>query len=518
MKTIKIIVLVLAILMAFSVIAWADDLVWTMKPSDVSVITSMREQPYLDNFGLLIEDNNKAKLIDKNGNAIFDFDYSADYRPLSKDHLIVFRGYKYGVIDKNGKELIPCDKYDVLTRLNDSLLAAYICQDSSAYILEYDCGIIDVNGKVVVKFIYEDLSVINGEFISAKKDGKYGVINKSGKTVIPFKYDAHFEFVNENYLVSTPLEDKTPSVITDLKGKILLSDNKIKNVYSAFDGNFSVAYRNSESRYAIGEIKILNKNFKEVNTKGFTIEALNDSAYIAVNSDGKSAIVDKSFNNITDFVYDGLLKIDSNLILANIGGEYFHINAKGETLTAFSGYEFVSFLCDGYYRVGKKLENTFDDVYGIADKDGNLLVEMNYRNVKYIGKGVFLFETRSRRTGIATLGTGDKVNDYVDGLVLRIDQKEAKVFGKDAITDVTPIIRNGSTMLPVRFVAENLGAKVGWDGDKRQVTITPADPGAGVIVLTIDSKEAKFGRYGTYETLNMAPFIEQGRTYTPSDL
>ena len=38
--------------------------------------------------------------------------------------------------------------------------------------------------------------------------------------------------------------------------------------------------------------------------------------------------------------------------------------------------------------------------------------------------------------------------------------------------DVKPIIINDRTMLPLRFVAESLGCKVGWDPDTRTITIT----------------------------------------------
>ncbi|HOL83542.1 MAG TPA: copper amine oxidase N-terminal domain-containing protein [Caldisericia bacterium] len=37
---------------------------------------------------------------------------------------------------------------------------------------------------------------------------------------------------------------------------------------------------------------------------------------------------------------------------------------------------------------------------------------------------------------------------------------------------VVPMIISGRTMLPVRFVAENLGCKVDWDQDTKTVTIT----------------------------------------------
>lgn len=517
MKALRRILMALLILVTLGLSVSAADLVWTMKPQKMSLAIRMTEYEYLDNFGFLVEENNRYKLIDKSGKAIMDFPYASDYKVLNEDCLIVYKSGKYGVIDKTGKELIPTDKYDVLKRVDDDLLVAGICQNPGGYILNYKYGLVDKNGKEIIGFNYEELAPINEELISAKKDGKYGVINKSGKTVLSFKYGDTFNLINENYMVSTPFSGDTPSVITDLKGKVLLSDKNVKYVYGDFDGNFRVVYRDPSSPYAIGEIKILNAKMKTVDTKGLTISPLNSTSLIAVNSSGKSGIVDKTFKTVVAFDYDVLTRIDDELIWAMKGSESIYINSKGERLSAFDGYKSVSFLTDGYYIIGKAFEGGFYDetVYGIADKNGNVVLNPEYASVRYIGKGVIALETRSRRMGIAAFGEGERVADYIDGLVLTIDKNEAKVFGADARTDVTPIIRNGSTMLPARFVAENLGAKVDWDNDKRQVIITPADPGAGIIVLTIDSKEARYGMYGVYETLNMAPFIEQGRTYTP---
>lgn len=46
------------------------------------------------------------------------------------------------------------------------------------------------------------------------------------------------------------------------------------------------------------------------------------------------------------------------------------------------------------------------------------------------------------------------------------------MFGKTKSNDVAPKIVNGRTMLPARFVAENLGAVVAWNEADKTVTIT----------------------------------------------
>ena len=58
-----------------------------------------------------------------------------------------------------------------------------------------------------------------------------------------------------------------------------------------------------------------------------------------------------------------------------------------------------------------------------------------------------------------------------DVFTLSIGSNSASVFGTPKESDVAPLIRNGRTMLPARFVAENLGATVSWDGVNQIVTI-----------------------------------------------
>ncbi|NLB18767.1 MAG: copper amine oxidase, partial [Syntrophomonadaceae bacterium] len=48
----------------------------------------------------------------------------------------------------------------------------------------------------------------------------------------------------------------------------------------------------------------------------------------------------------------------------------------------------------------------------------------------------------------------------------------ALVNGKEVLLDVQPIIKEGRTLVPLRFVSTALGADVDWDGVKETVTIT----------------------------------------------
>lgn len=67
-------------------------------------------------------------------------------------------------------------------------------------------------------------------------------------------------------------------------------------------------------------------------------------------------------------------------------------------------------------------------------------------------------------------------------LVLWVDSTRVLVNGREATIDVPALVRSGRTFVPVRFVAEQLGAVVEWDGVQVKVTrpkpdvTAPAEP------------------------------------------
>jgi len=82
--------------------------------------------------------------------------------------------------------------------------------------------------------------------------------------------------------------------------------------------------------------------------------------------------------------------------------------------------------------------------------------------------------------------------------------------------DTAPIIRESRTLLPIRFVAEPLGATVGWDGAEQKVTVSL---GTRTIELWIGNNRARVNggyQYIDPANLNVVPIIvPPGRTMLP---
>lgn len=95
-------------------------------------------------------------------------------------------------------------------------------------------------------------------------------------------------------------------------------------------------------------------------------------------------------------------------------------------------------------------------------------------------------------------------------IILTIGQKEALVNGETISNDVAPKIVNERTMLPIRFIAEKLGAKVEWVGETRTVIVELNDIKISLVIgesfATVNDEEIE---------LDSPSFIEDGRTFLP---
>jgi len=117
-------------------------------------------------------------------------------------------------------------------------------------------------------------------------------------------------------------------------------------------------------------------------------------------------------------------------------------------------------------------------------------------------------ESEEDNTEITVEDTKDNSNKQ---FILTIGKKDAIVFGTFKENDVAPMIKNGRTMLPARFVAENLGAEVIWNSNEPKNIIVRKDDTE--IVMEIGSTLAYVN--GEKAELDSPPFIENDRTYTP---
>lgn len=114
--------------------------------------------------------------------------------------------------------------------------------------------------------------------------------------------------------------------------------------------------------------------------------------------------------------------------------------------------------------------------------------------------------------------TSDTDNAGSDGsgtadnrIILTIGDTTLIVFGKSQEMDVAPQIVNNRAMLPARFIAEAMGAKVTWTEEEPNKVLIEKDDIE--IIIYIGSETAYVN--GEAKTLDSTAFLENDRTFTP---
>ena len=108
-------------------------------------------------------------------------------------------------------------------------------------------------------------------------------------------------------------------------------------------------------------------------------------------------------------------------------------------------------------------------------------------------------------TSVLAQGRQNRAVDEIQTQSLMVD-------GRAVETDVRPRNRNGTIMVPIRFMAEYLGARVDWLPESKSVRILREKP-SREIVMQVGSHEAQMN--GAARTLEQAPIIHQDRTLIP---
>ena len=243
-------------------------------------------------------------------------------------------------------------------------------------------GYIDKKGNVIIDFIYENAGDFSEGLAPVKKDGKAGYINTKGEVVVDFKYRSTYSFSN-GYGV---IRDGTYYGVIDKQGNTIIEPNKymanivpLSNdlfyVDGGYTGDTNLGYDiiDKESKVIIDGIAGA-RNLSEglIAVKQLYINGKSDM------QNGKWGFIDEDGNMVIDYQYD-----DAN---------------------NFS---------DGLVRVVK------DNKYGFIDKSNNVIIEINREYETYFtgmdfSEGLALADENGKDIYIDT--KGEKVFELEDGV------------------------------------------------------------------------------------------------------
>ena len=293
---------------------------------------------------------------------------------------------KYGLIDFNGKELLPAE-YDEITVLDGIENSIIIKKDGKL-------GLVNDNGSIIVEVEYKEIKSLGNTYkdgyITINEDGKYGVISTTKKQILENRYDEIAQnYLEEYYLVKEEgkqklIDSKGNSIIEngfdDIKsvttnGVIFIKDNLFGEM--DISGEITIEAKYQELKEAKEGIYIAKQNDKygiidqeqnaklEFNYTGITYNE-NANLFLAEDLEYKTSIIDEAFNTkIVGILSE--INVEKSYIRMRIDDEYKYYNLKCEEKTN------TEILKDNTLFLSKK-----DGKYGYVDKKGNVVVDYIY--------------------------------------------------------------------------------------------------------------------------------------------
>ena len=274
---------------------------------------------YSDGLALVGNDKFFFGYIDKDGNKVTSIDYNWAEQLCEGLGTVCKKG-KWGYVDNTGTEVIPLT-YSKAKSFSEGLAAVK---------MDNKWGFIDKTNSLVIPFKYKEVSSFSEGLAAVMVNKKWGFIDKSGKNVIPCEYGCVFGFYEGMAAVSK--NGKWGYV--DMSGQLIVP-----------------------CKY----------NYTDDFRHGLAVVKLKD----------KYGCIDKTGKVVIPIVYDSI-GVYEDVIVAELNEKYGLLDFEGNFIEDNSVYKSLSKKYDAVF-IDNGEERTYsialDGKWGLADKDGNVLVE-----------------------------------------------------------------------------------------------------------------------------------------------
>jgi hypothetical protein len=337
--------------------------------------------------------------------------------------------YDYFLFNSKGTKLIPeaCDLV-----IEDSIA------DFAAVKRGKKWTIIDASGKILQDSLKDaEVKAVGLNLIVLKQlsTNKYGICDKQGKMIVDFDSYTNISLDNDGFLLVTEtktawgstnslygLLDKTGKVILPAKysymggpanGMILLKDTEAKKYgYADFAGKIVIPFKYTDANH--------------FQSSGLAVVRLeNSSTSVAINKKGIE--VDKTKTNFPTF---------NEGVAVEKNDPYFLLIDKKKTQKKIEGYTDQWNIKDGMFKVQDKNKK-----YGFMDLTGKLVIPCNYDDAGFFSEGMVWVAKKGpysysptnygyiNKQGEEILpGELTKVNDFKDGFALVVDKNKQQFF------------------------------------------------------------------------------------------
>ena len=315
--------------------------------------------------------------------------YNENLQPILKG---TYNSIRFGcegqfIVEKNGKYGVVSEKDTIILPLKYS----FINSNKNGYTvtLNEKMGLFNSEGKEIIpisyRWIYTD-KIDDNIPIVAELNDKEGYINTKNEWVIPPTYRDAFAF--RQGLAKVQKEGTKHYMYINLKGEPVIQDFYTDMFDSSDNANIvTVLLReNNECKYKVYDFKgnLLGNydNFRKNRT---------GNAVFAVKKDGKWGYIDANGKIVIPLEYEEVADFSEGLAPVCKNGKWGYINLKKEVVIPFKFanskmYSFKNGVARYCYTGGNSLHS--DDVNGLINLKGEIIVEPKYKSIEYINGNV----------------------------------------------------------------------------------------------------------------------------------
>ena len=342
------------------------------------------------------------------------------------EYFALYSANKWGVINQEGKEVIAPSYQEMIVIPNkskDVFICTYNINEETG---EYQTKAINGKNEEMLTG-YEQIEAIENidendnvwyeeNILKIKKNGKYGLIDLTGKELLPAEYD---EIVALRGIANSIIlkKDGKQGLIND-NGSIIVEVNykEIKNLGTTYkDGYITIDENEKYGVVSTTKKQMLENKYEEV-------EQVYLQDYYLVKEDGNQKLVNSAGDTVISEGFDTIKSITSRGFIFTKDNLYGEMDKTGAVLVE-AKYQDLKEAKDGIY-IAKE-----NDRYGIIDTDGNVKVSFDYAGITYNEKAdLFLAEDPEYKTSVIDteynvkiVGILSEINTEKSYIRMRID-------------------------------------------------------------------------------------------------
>lgn len=349
----------------------------------------------------------------------------------STSYYALYTDNKWGIIDSSGKEIIS-PSYQEMIKVPNNKKDVFLCTyDLNNETGEYKTKALNSKNEEIFTE-YSQIEAIENidknnnlwyeeNVLKVKKDEKYGLIDLSGKEILPCEYENITVVAGVKNSIKIKKEGKIG--LTTNEGSIILEPayTDILNLGEDYKNGYIVV--NAENKY--GVVDYLGK--EQLEAKYEKVEQIYGKDLFVITDAGKQKLINSAGEVQLESGYDSIKQILGYTTQGAVfqkNNKYGVINTKGEVLIP-AEYDELKEVKDDVL-IGKKA-----DKYGIINMKNEVKVDFTYTSINYDSSAdLILAENTDLKTSVMNSnyeiklqGIVSEMNDEKGYFKIRIDDE-----------------------------------------------------------------------------------------------